>query len=181
MPCGLFESDRRTNFCGQHHQGADEERRMAGAVIIAYDDSDGWCDHQMSLIVMQSSVTDDQLLGPGNCGSPKASDVAGGTRNGRCGYGPRFVLELISPYAKTNYVDHAITDLSSILGLLRITGNWAGLAMARQTRLPLRWTGGLILAARDVATSGTTITCQRRKTDSGPCDRPNREIRLHIL
>ncbi len=71
---------------------------------------------------MQSSVTDDQLLGPGNCGSPKASDVAGGTRNGRCGYGPRFVLELISPYAKTNYVDHAITDLSSILGF--IEDNW---------------------------------------------------------
>jgi phospholipase C len=92
------------------------------AVIITYDDSDGWYDHQMSPIVMQSSVTDDQLLGPGNCGSPKASDIAGGTQNGRCGYGPRFVFELISPYAKTNYVDHTITDLSSILRF--VEDNW---------------------------------------------------------
>jgi phospholipase C len=92
------------------------------AVIITYDDSDGWYDHQMSPIVMQSSVTDDQLLGPGNCGSPKASDIAGGTQNGRCGYGPRFVFEVISPYAKTNYVDHTLTDLSSILRF--VEDNW---------------------------------------------------------
>ena len=92
------------------------------AVIVTYDDSDGWYDHQMSPIVMQSSVTDDQLLGPGNCGSPKASDIAGGAQNGRCGYGPRFVFELISPYAKTNYVDHTVTDLSSILRF--VEDNW---------------------------------------------------------
>jgi phospholipase C len=43
------------------------------AVIIAWDDSDGWYDHQMGTIVNQSNVSDDQLLGPGNCGSPKAN------------------------------------------------------------------------------------------------------------
>src|ERR1700756_2186419 len=64
------------------------------AVIIAYDDSDGWYDHQMGPIVMQSHGNstdprlDDQLIGPGNCGTPKASDITGGTQNGRCGYGP---------------------------------------------------------------------------------------------
>jgi len=36
------------------------------AVIIAWDDSDGWYDHQMGTIVTQSNVSDDQLLGPGN-------------------------------------------------------------------------------------------------------------------
>ncbi len=98
------------------------------AVIIAYDDSDGWYDHQMGPIVMQSHGNpgdprfDDQLLGPGNCGTPKASDVASGTQNGRCGYGPRQPLVVVSPWAKRNYVDHTVTDQSSILRF--IEDNW---------------------------------------------------------
>ena len=59
------------------------------AIIITWDDSDGWYDHQMPPIVRQSNTTDDLLLGPGNCGSPKSNDVSGGTQNGRCGFGPR--------------------------------------------------------------------------------------------
>src|SRR5262245_13450853 len=42
------------------------------AVIIAYDDSDGWYDHQMSPILMQSASADDALTGAGLCGTPKA-------------------------------------------------------------------------------------------------------------
>jgi len=34
-----------------------------------YDDSDGWYDHVMGPIVNQSNVTEDQLLGAGNCGN----------------------------------------------------------------------------------------------------------------
>jgi phospholipase C len=89
---------------------------------VAYDDSDGWYDHVMGRIVNQSNVAEDQLLGPGNCGSPKANDTGGGTQNGRCGYGPRMPLLVISPYAKRNYVDHAVTDLPSILRF--IEDNW---------------------------------------------------------
>jgi|tagenome__1003787_1003787.scaffolds.fasta_scaffold20989078_3 phospholipase C len=85
------------------------------AVIIAWDDSDGWYDHQMGTIVMQSNVSDDQLLGPGNCGSPKANDIAGGKQNGRCGFGPRLPLLVVSPWAKRNFIDDTITDQSSIL------------------------------------------------------------------
>jgi phospholipase C len=92
------------------------------AVIIAWDDSDGWYDHQMGTIVMQSNVSDDQLLGPGNCGSPKSNDVAGGTQNGRCGFGPRLPLLVVSPWAKRNFVDDTITDQSSILRF--IEDNW---------------------------------------------------------
>jgi phospholipase C len=98
------------------------------AVIIAYDDSDGWYDHQMGPIVMQSHGNptdprlDDQLLGPGNCGTPKASDVTGGTQNGRCGYGPRQPFLVVSPWAKRNYIDHRVTDQSSILRF--IEDNW---------------------------------------------------------
>jgi phospholipase C len=92
------------------------------AIIITWDDSDGWYDHQMGPIVRQSNVTDDQLLGPGNCGSPKSTDVAGGSQNGRCGFGPRIPLMVISPYAKQNYVDHRVVDQSSILRF--IEDNW---------------------------------------------------------
>jgi len=92
------------------------------AVIIAWDDSDGWYDHQMGTIVIQSNVSDDQLLGPGNCGSPKANDVSGGTQNGRCGFGPRLPLLVISPWAKPNFIDDTITDQSSILRF--IEDNW---------------------------------------------------------
>lgn len=92
------------------------------AVIIAYDDSDGWYDHQMGPIVNQSNVSDDQLLGPGNCGTPKPIDAVGTIQNGRCGYGPRMPLIVISPFAKQNYVDHSATDQSSILRF--IEDNW---------------------------------------------------------
>jgi phospholipase C len=93
------------------------------AVIITYDDSDGWYDHQMGPIVNQSNVSDDQLLGASNCGVPKAIDASGAIQNGRCGYGPRLPLLVISLYARKNYVDHLTTDQSSILRF--IEDNWS--------------------------------------------------------
>ena len=92
------------------------------AVIVAYDDSDGWYDHVMGPIVNQSNVSDDQLLGPGNCGTPKANDVSGGAQNGRCGYGPRLPFLVVSPYARSNYVDHRVTDQSSVIRF--VEDNW---------------------------------------------------------
>ncbi len=88
------------------------------AVIIAYDDSDGWYDHVMGPIVSQSSTADDTLSGPGQCGTPKA-----GAYQDRCGYGPRLPLLVISPFAKSNFVDHALTSQTSILRF--IEDNWS--------------------------------------------------------
>jgi phospholipase C len=76
----------------------------------------------MGPIVNQSSVTDDQLLGAGNCGTPKPVDANGTIQNGRCGYGPRLPLLVISPFARQNYVDHRVTDQSSVLRF--IEDNW---------------------------------------------------------
>jgi phospholipase C len=87
------------------------------AIIIAYDDSDGWYDHVMPPIVSPSITPDDNLNGPGTCGNG-----AGAVYQGCCGYGPRLPLLVISPYAKVNYVDHALTDQSSILRF--IEDNW---------------------------------------------------------
>jgi len=62
----------------------------------------------------------DFLNGTGVCGPTTASPLAG--QNGRCGYGPRLPLLVISPWAKANYVDHTRTDLSSIPKF--IEDNW---------------------------------------------------------
>jgi phospholipase C len=108
------------------------------AVIIAYDDSDGWYDHQMSPIVNQSATAMDALTAPGQCGTGEGA-LAGPTTKaaqGRCGYGPRLPLLVISPFAKQNYVDHTVTDQSSILRFIednwldnqRITGSFDVLA-----------------------------------------------------
>jgi phospholipase C len=97
------------------------------AVVISYDDSDGWYDHQMSPIVNQSQTAADALTGPGQCGSSTVTTLAGVNAEhaqGRCGYGPRIPLMVISPWAKKNYVDHTITDQSSILRF--IEDNWLG-------------------------------------------------------
>ncbi|HEY6582659.1 MAG TPA: alkaline phosphatase family protein, partial [Rubrobacter sp.] len=40
----------------------------------------------------------------------------------RCGYGPRLPLQVISPYVKQNFVDHSITDQTSVLRF--IEDNW---------------------------------------------------------
>ena len=93
------------------------------AIIITWDDSDGWYDHQMGPIINQSNVSDDQLLGPGSCGTAKPIDATGDIQNGRCGFGPRIPLFVISPYARRNYVDHRVTDFTSIVRF--IEDNWS--------------------------------------------------------
>jgi phospholipase C len=96
------------------------------AVFIAYDDSDGWYDHQMSPIVNQSATTADALNATGQCGSGEGALPGANIAHaqGRCGYGPRLPFLLISPYAKANYVDHTVTDQTSIIRF--IEDNWLG-------------------------------------------------------
>jgi phospholipase C len=86
------------------------------AVVVAYDDSDGWYDHVTPPIVNGSTdpANDQAAL----CGSKPA---AGGYAD-RCGYGPRQPMLVISPFSKTNYVDHTRTDQTSILKF--IEDNW---------------------------------------------------------
>ncbi len=87
------------------------------AIFISYDDSDGWYDHVIGPILNQSSTPNDALTGTGSCGN------GSGATQGRCGYGPRLVLLTVSPYSKVNYVDHTVTDQSSILRF--IEDNWS--------------------------------------------------------
>jgi phospholipase C len=98
------------------------------AVIITYDDSDGWYDHVMPPIVNQSLSTADALTGTGACGNGTTTSLPGGApqnvthAQGRCGYGPRLPMLLISPWAKKNYVEHTVLDQTSIIRF--IEDNW---------------------------------------------------------
>jgi phospholipase C len=90
------------------------------AIILAYDDSDGWYDH-LNNFVNGSATTVDTLNGAGVCISSTAAagalpGIAATTLHaqGRCGYGPRLPLMVISPWAKKNFVDNTVTDQSSI-------------------------------------------------------------------
>jgi phospholipase C len=88
------------------------------AVIVAYDDSDGWYDHAFSGVTNPSTSVADALTGTGMCGS--GTPLAG--QQGRCGYGPRQPLLLLSPWSKRNAVDSRLTDQSSITRF--IEDNW---------------------------------------------------------
>ncbi len=86
------------------------------AILITWDDSDGWYDHQIGPIVTHSQIPQDALSGPGMCGT----GLSGGIQ-GRCGYGPRLPALAISAFAKVNFVDHTTTDQTSILRFIEDT------------------------------------------------------------
>ena len=88
-------------------------------IVLAYDDSDGWYDHQMGPIIRQSQDTADTLNGPGRCGSAATPPA----QNDRCGVGPRQPLMVISPWARQNFVDNTFTDQSSILRFVEDSWN----------------------------------------------------------
>jgi phospholipase C len=99
------------------------------AVIISYDDSDGFYDHVFSGIHNTSNTSavsappgpQDFLTGLGLCGNTAAHPPLAG-QNGRCGYGPRLPLLVVSPWAKRNFVARNLTDQSSIIKF--IEDNW---------------------------------------------------------
>ncbi|MFF0145899.1 phospholipase C [Amycolatopsis sulphurea] len=86
------------------------------AIVLAYDDSDGWYDHVPSKIVNGSR---DRAQDSPVCSS-QAPGLGGAAD--RCGYGPRLPLLVLSPYSRVNHVDHTMTDQTSVLRF--IEDNW---------------------------------------------------------
>jgi phospholipase C len=99
------------------------------AVILAYDDSDGWYDHQSTPLTNASFSNSDALTGTNACGVPGTTpqlpgpNSLGAPVNGRCGPGVRTPLQVISPWAQANFVDHTLTTQSSVLRF--IEDNWS--------------------------------------------------------
>jgi phospholipase C len=112
------------------------------AVIVTYDDSDGWYDHRFGATTTSSFDTAtsesvnlpsktvkgaDQLNGAGVCnasGAQQGMGVSGGAVNGRCGPGTRIPFLVISPWAKTNFVDDTQVSQASVIRF--IEDNWLG-------------------------------------------------------
>jgi phospholipase C len=97
------------------------------AIMITYDDSDGWYDHVAGPIINFSqdpandAISGNPATSTGACGNPGPGGVTI-TIQDRCGFGVRLPFLLISPYAKRNDVDHSLNDTTSILRFIEY--NW---------------------------------------------------------
>ncbi|MFG2937431.1 phospholipase C [Streptomyces sp. NPDC048282] len=93
------------------------------AIVVAYDDSDGWYDHAYA---KPRNGSKDTTVGSNGKALDSAACQAGPAASGgyadRCGPGTRQPLLVISPYSKVNKVDHTQTDQSSITRF--IEDNW---------------------------------------------------------
>jgi phospholipase C len=85
------------------------------AIVVAYDDSDGWYDHQPPVIVNGSNTSVDAAI----CAT---APVTLGNFPDRCGYSQRLPLVVVSPWTRTNYVSHNLTNTASITKF--IEDNW---------------------------------------------------------
>ncbi len=107
------------------------------AIVINYDDSDGWYDHVFGPVLNKSHSVADNLTNTVFDTTPRTTPVselcspARGTKpqpktladeQGRCGFGPRLPMLVISPWAKTNYVDNNLSDQTSIINFVEY--NW---------------------------------------------------------
>jgi phospholipase C len=85
------------------------------AVVIAYDDSDGWYDHRQ-VVSQQSDGPADRTI----CNTPAPP---AGQYKGRCGPGPRLPMLVVSPWTRVNAVNSTQLEQASITRF--IEDNWA--------------------------------------------------------
>ncbi len=90
------------------------------AIIVTYDDSDGWYDHVAPTITNASNSSDDAAI------CTEAATTLGvpiiDNRADRCGPSQRLPFLVISPYSKRNHVDHTLISQPSVVGF--IENNW---------------------------------------------------------
>jgi phospholipase C len=85
------------------------------AIVVTYDDSDGWYDHQPPVIVNGSNTSLDAAI----CTS---APMTLGSFPDRCGYSQRLPMLMISPWTRANYVSDKLTNTSSVTRF--IEDNW---------------------------------------------------------
>jgi phospholipase C len=86
------------------------------AIVITYDDSDGWYDHQAPKITNGSN---DSSTDTAECTEVA---VTVGTNNDRCGPSQRLPMIVISPWTRENYVSSDLTNTTSVVNF--IEDNW---------------------------------------------------------
>jgi len=90
------------------------------AIVIAYDDSDGWYDHAFNGI---TNGSDDPAVQSGDQPFCTAQTTIVGGYQDRCGPGPRLPLMVVSPFTAPNTIDHTPTEQSSITKFIET--NWS--------------------------------------------------------
>jgi phospholipase C len=85
------------------------------AIVVTYDDSDGWYDHKPPVIVNGSHTSLDAAI----CSS---APMILGSFPDRCGFSQRLPLLVISPWTRPNYVSHHLIDQASVTRF--IEDNW---------------------------------------------------------
>lgn len=97
------------------------------AVVIAYDDSDGWYDHKAPVLLNGSdnppAYEDDPGADAAWCRGFAADHPPLAGQQCRCGPGTRQPLLVVSPYAKRNFVDHTYTEQASVTRFIQ--DNWS--------------------------------------------------------
>jgi phospholipase C len=113
------------------------------AIVINYDDSDGWYDHANPGVVNPSlspadNLTGTTLSGPtsGQCGPMPQTSAPLAGEQGRCGFGPRLPMVVISPFAKQNHVDHNLSDQASTINFVEYNWGLPGIAGSFDQALP---------------------------------------------
>jgi phospholipase C len=86
------------------------------AIVITYDDSDGWYDHAAPKLLNGS---DNSAIDTAMC---EQTAVTVGAGSGRCGYSQRLPMVVISPYTRDNYVSGNLTNTTSVVKF--IENNW---------------------------------------------------------
>ena len=93
------------------------------AIIVAWDDSDGWYDHAYAKPTNPSYSAADLLNGTATCGTgAERVGLSQQPVNGRCGPGTRIPFLVISPWAKQNYVDSTRISQASVVQFIEY--NW---------------------------------------------------------
>ncbi len=85
------------------------------AIVVTWDDSDGWYDHQVMPVVNGSNTAADTAF----CSTVP---ITLGSYPDRCGYGQRLPMLVISPWTRQNYVSNNRTNTASVPAF--IEDNW---------------------------------------------------------
>jgi phospholipase C len=114
--------DEQTWLVNTINQIEESKYWRSTAIVVTYDDSDGWYDHvspESAGALINGS--DNSTIDTAAC---EATAITVGTGNGRCGYSQRLPMLVISPYTRDNYVSNNLTDTTSVVKF--IENNWLG-------------------------------------------------------
>jgi phospholipase C len=109
--------DEQTFLVNTINQIEESKYWQSTAIVVTWDDSDGWYDHQVMPVVNGSNTSADTAF----CSS---APMTLGSYPDRCGYGQRLPMLVISPWTRQNYVSDNLTNTSSVPAF--IEDNWLG-------------------------------------------------------